>query len=90
MANTSFTLAMPAASPTQSGLRGFSISPDPHYTRYPFHFSHWAPGGTADCLCLPRGTEGSSTPIPRSRGREPSWPVGGGCGGGGVPQAGLA
>lgn len=24
-----------------------------------FHFSHRAPGRTADCLCLPRGAEGS-------------------------------
>lgn len=25
----------------------------------PFHFSHRAPGGTADCLCLQRGPEGT-------------------------------
>ncbi|XP_064432290.1 mitogen-activated protein kinase kinase kinase kinase 2 isoform X6 [Mirounga angustirostris] len=24
------------------------------------YLSHWAPGGTADCLCLPRGTEGAA------------------------------
>lgn len=88
MANTFFTLAIPAASPTQSGLGGFSISPDPHDTPYPFHFSHWAPGRTADRLCLPRGTEGSSTPNPQEPWQGAQLASGGV--GGGVPQAGLA
>lgn len=49
--------------------------PDPRASSHPFHFSHRAPGGTTDCLCLPRGTEGSwahkgaHTPIPGSCGQ---------------------
>lgn len=52
-------LAVPAASPTQGGLGGSAYPPDLHASPYPFHFSHRAPGGTADCLCVPRGIEGS-------------------------------
>lgn len=88
---TPLSPAMPAAYPTQGGSwEGQHIPPDPLASPYPSHFSHRAPGGTADCLCLPRGTEGSwahratHTPSPLEQGREPSWPVcvlGGGVGG---------
>ncbi|XP_064432291.1 mitogen-activated protein kinase kinase kinase kinase 2 isoform X7 [Mirounga angustirostris] len=44
---------------TTGGLGRSAYPPDLHASLHPFHFSHWAPGGTADCLCLPRGTEGS-------------------------------
>lgn len=72
-------------------LGGAACPPDPHASPYPFHFSHGAPGGTADCLCLPRGTEGSWAPRaaltlnPQELGREPCGLVcvlGDGVGGG--------
>uniref|UniRef100_A0A8D0PM92 CNH domain-containing protein n=1 Tax=Sus scrofa TaxID=9823 RepID=A0A8D0PM92_PIG len=59
-------------------LGGAACPPDPHASPYPFHFSHGAPGGTADCLCLPRGTEGaaplafSGEDPPRHKGSQPS------------------
>lgn len=59
-----------------------SISPlAPQASPYPFHCSHRAPGGAADCLRLSRGTEGSwarrtaHTPHPQEQGRQPSRPL---------------
>ena len=58
-----------------------SISPpDSQASPYPFHCSHRAPGGAADCLCLSGGTEGSwarrtaHTLVHRSRARSPAGP----------------